>query len=263
MRRHVVTLISCLLVQTPAVQAEDATWSIDIGAGAVYAPRYLGSDKQQLQPFPVISAKYDDTIALAGKEGPALQFGRLPDSGFNYGIEAGYSFGLREKTGRLPKGFGRQKDALTAGLFLGYESDIGSIEFSTSKALTGHKGLTVEGSAAVGLPLFLRGKEAAPTIISVGPQFSYGDRKLARDRYAITPARALATGLPVADARSFWSYGATASLIHPLTSRVALIGFSSVDRIAGSSAKSVIVTQKTGVTAGAFITYRFGNASDE
>jgi MipA family protein len=258
----IVVFAVCFAASSVAAQDRPSpTWRLDVGGALLIAPRYEGSDDMQLQPLPYVEAAYRDLLLATVRNGRArLDITPLRSGGFYAGVEAAVLFGQDETEARLPTGFGDIDAAPELGLVAGYRSRVWQMEARVRQAVSGHDGFTAEATAAVSVPIGRpRSGGGAPTILSIGPSLTYGDRSYAQTYFGIGPDRAIRTGLPAFEPGSYWSAGGSAVLVQPLWRNLSLVAVGSVSHLIGDSAGSPIVETKTNFSGVVAIAWRFSS----
>lgn len=256
-------LIACLLAAAPASALEPAIpaagWRADVGASLLVSPRYAGSDQSQLRVLPYGEVAYKDLLLATVRGGRArLDVVPMRTGGFYAGLEAAVLFDQDESRARLPAGFGDIGAAAEIGVIGGFEVRAFQVEARVRQAVSGHDGLTAELDAKLRFPVPGTLDNDRPTIVSIGPQLTYGDGDFARRYFGIDAGRAARTGLALYTPDQAVSWGGSVMVIQPLYKRLSLVAIGAVNRLSGDAARSPIVEQKTGLTGILAIAWRFG-----
>jgi outer membrane scaffolding protein for murein synthesis (MipA/OmpV family) len=242
----------------PAGPPPTPEWRVDVGAAMLVSPSYQGSDEMRVRPLPYLEAAWRDVALLTVREGRArLDVTPLRANGFYAGAETSLLFGQDESSARLPRGFGDIGASFDLGVVAGFETRAFQAEGRVRKALTGHKGVTAELSAALRFPVPGTLGQGRPTIVSVGPSLRYGDATYTRRYFGIDAARSTRTGLARYDAGDLWSVGGSAVVIQPVWRDLTLVGIGSVTRLTGDASRSPIVRQKTNASGIIALAWRF------
>lgn len=267
MHRFVITSLLAAAAAAPpaAAQTSEALrppsapeWRVDVGAATLVTPRYAGSDQTRIRPIPYLEASYRDLARATVRDGRArLDLTPIRSNGFYLGGEAAVLFGQDERIARLPSGFGNIPATPELGAIAGFEVRALQIEGRVRQALAGHGGATAQVGASLRFPVPGTLKSGRPTIIAIGPQATWGDRRYAQRFFGIDAGRGQRTGLRRYDPQDAWAYGGSVALIQPLYRQLTLIGVGSVSRLTGDAARSPIVRERTNYTAVAALAWRF------
>nr|WP_243470675.1 MipA/OmpV family protein [Halomonas lionensis] len=136
-----------IALATPALADN---WEGTFGAGATYAPDYLGSDDYDIQALPVLNLTYGDQLSINLRDGiawHAIRQGNWTASPF-----IGYTFG-RDNEGDISR-FEKVDGGATLGLRLSYQQGLWRYSVAGSTAVTGDvEGANFTGDAALRLPM--------------------------------------------------------------------------------------------------------------
>jgi outer membrane scaffolding protein for murein synthesis (MipA/OmpV family) len=180
---------------------------LSIGAGVAYGPSYAGSDDYVVYPAPLVQGSFHGVAINPRSGGVALDF--IPNPADGVGFNLGVAGRVRlDRTHRIKdpvvRSLGKLDTAVevgpTAGVTFphvlnGYDSlTLGAdVLWDVAGA---HEGMVVDPSVSYFTPLS-RGIAA-----SLSFSAEYADGKFADYYYSVTPAGALASGLPTFDADS-------------------------------------------------------------
>jgi outer membrane scaffolding protein for murein synthesis (MipA/OmpV family) len=180
---------------------------LSIGAGAAYGPSYAGSDDYVVYPVPLVQGSFHGVAINPRSGGVALDF--IPNPADGVGFNLGVAGRVRLDRARhikdpVVRSLGKLDTAVevgpTAGVTVphvlnGYDSlTIGAD--ALWDVAGAHDGMVVDPSVTYFTPLS-RGIAA-----SLSFSAEYADGKFADYYYSVTPAGALASGLPAFDADS-------------------------------------------------------------
>ena len=253
-------LISPLILSTLAIPAAAqerpsqrptmAGWSVNLGAGALLSPNYLGDDAYSLSVVPYIRVTHGerffaDVQGGAGynvikqenfRLGPLLQleFGRDEDGSGTFRVAG-------ERTDDL-RGFGDIDTSVSLGGFA--EVDFGKVTASAKlgQALSGHDGFT--GEIGLGYKGVLRGN-GPPIIYSLGPRINFGDNKYMTALFGVNNVQSQAANLPAFEASGgIVSYGLSGTAIMPVTDTLSATFIGSYKRLTSDAGNSPLVTQR-------------------
>ena len=225
-------------------------WNINVGAGAILSPNYLGDDAYSVSAVPFIRATYEDRFFASIEEG--VGYALIESNGFRIGPLAQVEFGRDEdgsstfrvagtKTTDLA-GLGDIDTSVSLGAFADYKLGDVTLRAKAGQALGGHKGMKGE----IGLSYNPIIQDFGPPIIlSIGPQLSYGDDDFSEAFFGVTPAQSIAAGLPAfAASNGLTSYGVSGLAIMPVSKTASLTFISSYKRLSGDAKNSPLVRQR-------------------
>ena len=101
----------CMAVAATAqsARAQDdrpADWSFTLGAGAMYAPDYEGSNDYEVSPVPVIEVSWRDRVWLTTTDGVGLFASPFQTEALRVDLGVEYDFGRKEDDNAALKGLG-------------------------------------------------------------------------------------------------------------------------------------------------------------
>jgi len=247
---------AALAQQAQDTQEEQAASGhrVRIGLGAKIEPDYIGADGTHIAPmFKVNVARGTNQFKFsAPDDGPSIAV--VSSNGFSFGPTLNLESKRKESDVGAP--VGRVKATIEAGAFAQYEADDSwRIRGDLRKGLNGHDGLV----GSVGADKIWR--DGDKYVFSIGPRVLWGDSKYERAYFEVTPAAALATGLPVYRPSSGVHAVALASgLNYQFNDRFGMFGFGRYERLVGDAAKSPIVREfgsRNQFSAGIGLNYTF------
>lgn len=269
-------LLGCaalLLGQVPPVAhaqngppPQQTGWQLDVGAGALISPQYLGDDSYAVSALPYIRVTKGERFFASVQEG--LGYTLFNQNGFRAGPLLQVAFG-RDEDGRGPfqitgdrtddlLGLGDIDTSVLLGGFAEYSMGLFSLSGKIGQAVSGHDGLVAD----IGLRYkgVLSGY-GPPLIYSFGPSVEWGDDRYTQAFFGVSQEQSAASGLARYDARGgVVRYGISATGIVPLSRTLSATLLLSYGRLAGDSAKAPLV-QTRGDTdqavAGLFLARRF------
>jgi outer membrane protein len=227
---------------------------VRIGLGAKIEPDYIGSDGTHIAPmFKVNVARGTNQFKFsAPDDGPSIAV--VSSNGFSFGPTLNLESKRKESDVGAP--VGGVKATIEAGAFAQYEAnDSWRIRAALRKGLNGHDGLV----GSIGADKIWR--DGDKYVFSIGPRVLWSDSKYERAYFEVTPAAALATGLPVYRPSSGIHAVALASgLNYQFNDRFGMFGFGRYERLVGDAAKSPIVREfgsRNQFSAGIGLNYTF------
>jgi outer membrane protein len=227
---------------------------VRVGLGAKIEPDYIGSDGTRVAPlFKFNIARGSSQFKFsAPDDGPGIAV--VSSNGFSFGPTLNVERKRKESDVGAP--VGKVKTTFEAGAFAQYEADDSwRVRADFRKGLNGHDGLV----GSVGADKIWR--DGDKYVFSIGPRLLWSDSKYQQAYFGVTPAAALATGLPVYRPKSgFHAVGLTSGLSYQFNDRFGMFGFGRYERLVGDAAKSPIVREfgsRNQFSAGAGLSYTF------
>ncbi|WIX33345.1 MipA/OmpV family protein [Salinicola sp. JS01] len=235
-----------------AASAAQPTWEGSVGAGAIYAPDYLGSDDYEWNAWPSLDATYGDTFFVSVTDG--IGWNLVREGKWRVAPFIGYTFG-RDDTGDI-RALDQVDGGATAGLRASYLDDTWRYSAAAETPFTGDiDGYRVKFAATHVARL---GERAAFT---VGPRFSYTSAAWTEDLFGVSTGESARSGIRAYDPNDgYFTLGADATLSYYLTRQWSITGLVGVARLTGDAEDSPIVDDLGDATqwrAGAFINYHF------
>jgi outer membrane protein len=230
--------ILSLVALSPAAAQDGGSrgWLVTIGAGPQVGPKYPGADSYGFSPMPIFGLRRPgDPLPVAS-----------PDQSFG--------FGLLGRDSVVDLGpvvhFIRKRDPADVGApvaKVGIAVEVGGfvnvspvpwlrLRAEGRKAVTGHDGWNGDVAA----DFVARPNDR--TIITFGPRARIADHRYHQAYYGVTPAIALATGLPAySPGGGVHAIGVNAGLTHEFSSSWGMYAYAGYDRLVGDAADSPIV----------------------
>ena len=252
-----LALAAALLAIPAAAVAEDTAkpdLRVRVGLGAQIKPKFLGSDETKFAPLPSIDVAKGDNEFGYGAPDDGISIPVVRSGGFSFGPSANIASGRKNKD--LDRPIGRVKTTIELGGFAQY--DMGSVRLrgEVRKGVNGHDGLV----ASVGADKVWR--DGDRWLVSLGPRVLWSDSKYQRAYFGLSPAAALASGLP--EYRPGSGIHAVALQGGGLTQLGkgpwGLFGIARYERLVGDAAKSPVVRDlgsRNQWTAGLGLSYTF------
>jgi outer membrane protein len=224
---------------TPAAAEEEAGgWIATIGGGAQVSPKYPGADSLGVGPMPILSLR---------REGAPLPF-EAPDEGWGFGllgddspVDFGPSIQFQNK---------RQEEDVGAAVGdVGFTVEAGAfvevfpirnfrLRAEGRQAINGHDGMVGDVSADIVI------RDRDNYVFSIGPRARFSDNDYHDAYFGVTPAVAIATGLPAFNPDGgLHAVGVVAGLTYMLSSSWGVYAHAGYDRLVGDAADSPIVRE--------------------
>ncbi|GAA3711027.1 MipA/OmpV family protein [Oceanisphaera sediminis] len=228
------------------------TWSGSLGASAVMAPDYLGSDDYKARVLPDLNVRYGDLFYLNWRDG--LGWNLIQQQDWSLSPFIGYQPG-RDNTGDLSR-FDQVDGGLSGGVRVSYQPGSWRYSLQAETPLTGD----VDGyqlTARAGW----REKVAPNLRASFGPSLVYSSKEWTQDMFGVTAADAARSGLSrYRPDQGYLRLGLSGSLNYRFAPDWSITGLAGITRLTGDAKDSPIVSQAgeaTQALAGAVLSYHF------
>lgn len=225
-----------ILAAAPAAAQDEGGVRIRAGLGVQLQPEFLGDDSTELKPLVKFSMKRGEGPFSFGAPDDSFSFDLVDSGGFAFGPAARIEGSRKDSEVGAP--VGKVKTTVEAGAFAQYwASDNLRLRAEVRKGLGGHDGWV--GSAGIDQVW----RDGDRYLLSVGPRVFLADKTYQRAWFGVSPAAALATGLPTyRPGGGLRGVGATASSHVQLGSGPwGLHGFARYERLVGNAADSPII----------------------
>ena len=242
-------------------------WNITLGAGAIYAPAFVGSKDYQLMAFPDLKVEYKDLFFASVAEG--LGYNIVHEKGWRAGVIAKYGF-ERKQNGKNPfaiagddtnalRGLGNIDGTLELGGFLEYSFEPISYKVELRQGVGGHEGFIGETSLNYVGSIDRFGP---PMFYAIGPRAVFASSNYNNTYYGIDAVQSANSGLNRYHADAGWvSYGIGGFISLPVSNSVSLSAFGGYDRLGDEAASSPLIKQrgsKNQFASGLSVNYQFG-----
>jgi outer membrane scaffolding protein for murein synthesis (MipA/OmpV family) len=224
-------------------------WNVIVAAGAMYQPKYEGSDEYELVPFPMVSA----TIGRLTISPGGLDVDVLEANGFKVSAKGGFEMGGGREEDDSPhlKGLGDIDAGAVIGTKVSYET--GPVEFhaSVDKTIGGSDGLIGVVGANVS-------HHYNAFIFSAGASATFADENYMQTYFGVTTVQSARSGLRQYQAGAgLKRYDIEASVTYMATENWLIRGQVSVGFLAGDAKDSPIVRKDVQPSGMLFVGYRF------
>lgn len=224
-----------LLLAAGASPALSETIRVRAGLGAQLQPEFPGSDSHRITPYPSISIAGEGKTFGFGAPDDALGIKLIKAGGFSLGPSAAIASSRKDKDVGAP--LGKVSTTIEVGAFA--QQDIGDslrLRGEMRKGLGGHDGIV----GSVGVDHVWRDGDSY--LVSVGPRLRFADSDYHRSYFGVSPAAALASGLPAYDpGGGIHAIGVTSGAHLALGGDWGLFGYARFDRLVGDAKDSPIV----------------------
>lgn len=225
-------------------------WNVMVGAGAIYAPKFEGSDEFELVPIPMISATFGDRVTV---DPSGLTVDVLQSEGFKFSVKGGYELGggRDEDDSRHLRGLGDIDAGAVVGAQLSYE--LGPMEFygSIDKTIGGSDGLL--GQVGVNVS-----HHYDRFILSAGASATFADDNYMESYFGVTAAQSARSGLRQYEASAgLKRFDIEASVTYMATEHWIIRGQAGVGFLTGDAKDSPIVQNDVQPSAMLIVGYKF------
>jgi outer membrane protein len=253
--KHLLIAAAALLPAWSAASAQDGEEiRVRVGLGAKLVSEFIGADDMRLAPL------WDLDIANGtetfGYEGPGYSFGIpvVSSGGFAFGPAANLSGKRKESDVGAP--VGTVNRTIEVGGFASYQlSDSFHLRAEVLKGLGGHEGIVGQ----VGADQIWR--DGDKYVFSLGPRVMFSDGRYQRAYFGVTPAAALASGLPAyRPSGGIHGVGLASGFSYQFSPTWGVFGYGQYERLVGDAAKSPIVRElgsRNQLSGGLGLSYTF------
>jgi outer membrane protein len=243
-----------LLVSVPAFAEDKPDIRVRVGLGAQVGPKYISADSSDVSPLFHINIARGANPFSFGAPDDSASIAVVSKNGFSFGPAANVEGSRKNSDVGAP--VGRVKTTFEAGAFAQYVAqDSFRVRGELLKGLGGHDGLV----GTIGADKIWR--DGDRYVFSIGPRVMFSDGKYQRAYFGVTPAAALATGLPVyRPGGGVHALALASGLSYQLNDRFGLFGFARYERLVGDAAKSPIVREfgsRNQLSGGVGLNYTF------
>lgn len=254
MKRRLIAWIVLVAAASAASAQENRDIRVRVGLGAQLRPDYYSSDKTEVAPlFDIDVARGDDLFKF---EAPDDHFAVavIDKDGLSIGPVANIASSRKDSDVGAP--LGKVKTTIEAGAFAQYQwGESIRLRAEALKGIGGHKGLV----GALGADYVWR--DGDRYVFSVGPRVLMSDGRYQRAYFGVTPAAALASGLPAyRPGGGIHGVALASGLSYQFTPRIGLFGFGRYERLVGDAARSPVVRElgsRNQVSGGVGLNYSF------
>jgi MipA family protein len=237
MRHFLLASAALLPAWAPVVAQDSRDIRVRVGLGAQLEPEFIGGDGTKVGPlFHVNIARGTNEFRFnAPDDSPGIAV--VSKDGFSFGPAANIQWSRRNSDVGAP--VGKVRTTFEAGAFAQYEArDSFRLRAELLKGINGHEGVL----GSIGADKIWR--DGDRYVLSIGPRVLFSDARYQRAYFGVSPAAALASGLPTYRPGSgVYAVAVASGLSHQLNSRWGLFGFGRYERLVGDAAKSPIVGQ--------------------
>jgi outer membrane protein len=240
----------------PFLSAVSGDWTVTVGAGGEIKPDFEGSKRYMVGPVPVFSLHRAGSPDRFHSPRDSAGIALFEFDGFFAGPVGKFVTARTASSDNTLKGLGDVNAAFEVGGFAEYfPVDWFRTRVEVRQGFGGHHGVVADFSGDFIIPLSQR------WTLSAGPRFTLESTSATAPYFSITPAQALASGLPVFDAKGgAHSAGAGVQARYQLTPKWEVHSYVEYQHLLGAAAGSPLVKLRgspDGVTAGIGASYAF------
>jgi len=228
----ILAFLAALCLSQPAM-AQERAFAFSLTAGAVYGPRYFGSDSHDVTPGAMfrLTGLALGNLRLRDPDGPR-QF--APGTGLRGALRL-----IAERKGRgALAGLDDVDSAVELGLGLHHTTATWQVYGDLRYGIIGHHAL----AGKLGANLIHRAPSGL--VLHAGPRAAFGNARFMRSYFGVTPHESAASGLAAyRPGGGLQSLGAEIGAYQPLTADWGITGALRYDRLLGDAAASPIVQQ--------------------
>ena len=237
MKRLLIAAVALCPAWSAALAQDGEDFRVRVGLGAQLRPEFIGADDHAILPL------WDLDIARGSNEfafeAPDYSFGIpvVSSGGFSFGPAADIASKRKESDVGAP--VGKVSTTFEAGAFASLEATKSiHLRAEVLKGIGGHEGVV----GTLGADQFWRAGDKY--VFSVGPRVLFSNARYQRAYFGVTPAAALASGLPAYDPDGgVHAVAAATGLSYQFDNRFGLFGFARYERLVGDAADSPIIRE--------------------
>ena len=246
----------------PQPKADANPLYITLGSYAVWAPRFEGSKRHDISPWPIISWRRADEKEWLELPTDGLDIAWIETDNFRAG-PVGFFRWQRDNSTILPRGFqrlGRGKTSIDLSLEGGGFMEYWPAEWLRTRLVVretvfGGTGLLAVASAD------LVWRPAKNLTVSAGPRVTFADQRFMTSYYGINGSQSTVSGLPAyTPAAGLRSFGAGAFTRYKLSPEWTTSAFIDYNRLSGDPGDSPVITTRGSpdqVMVGVGLSYTF------
>jgi outer membrane protein len=254
MKHFLIAAVAALPAWSAATAQDSGDTRVRVGLGAQIRPKYVGADDTQIAPlFDLDIAHGSNEFAF---EAPDYSFGIpvISSNGFSFGPAANLATSRKDSDVGAP--VGKVKTTIEAGAFTNYEvSKSFYLHAEVLKGIGGQKGIV----GTVGADYVWR--DGDKYVFSVGPRVLFSDSRYQRAYFGVSPAAALASGLPAyRPSGGIHGVAIASGVSYQFDDRFGLFGYGRYERLVGDATDSPIVREfgsRNQLSGGLGLTYTF------
>lgn len=225
---------------------DDGPLLITLGSYGVYAPRFEGSKRHDIGPWPIISWRNANDKEWLDLPMDGIDLALIETDNFRAG-PVGFWRWQRDTNTLRPRGFSRVGTG-TSSIDLSLEGGVFAEYWPTQwlrtriearEALLGASGLIANVSSD------LVWRPTSAWTFAAGPRASFADREFMQDYYGVTPNQAAASGLSQFNAAAgMRSFGGGVFAKYKISPEWTTQGFFNYEHLTGAAGDSPVITTR-------------------
>ena len=221
----------------PMLPSPSGDWTVMVGVGGEYTPDFVGSKNGKFLPIPFFSIRRAGSVDQFRGPRDSASIAVLDVGNFRAGPAFKYVSSRRSDKYSELTGLGDVKAAYELGGFVEYYPvDWLRLRSELRQGMGGHTGTVADVSADVIVPLIQR------LTVSAGPRFTWKSTKATAPYFGVSAAQALASGLPIYDARGgAHSVGFGSQISYRINPQWEVHAYVEYEKLLGDAADSPLV----------------------
>ena len=242
--------------ELPLLPPVSGNWTVMIGAEGRYRPDFEGASHSLFSPVPIFSIRRAGSVDQFRSPRDNASIALIDFGDLRAGPAGKFVSSRKASSYSELNGLGDVKTAFELGGFIEYfPVDWFRVRNETRNGFGGHQGVVSDFSADFIVPV------TRAITVSAGPRFTWESTKAVSPYFSIDAVQAMATGLPVFDAKGgAHSAGAGVQVKYRINPQWEVHSYVEYDRLLGDAAKSPLVTARGSVnqtTVGIGASYSF------
>jgi MipA family protein len=242
--------------ELPLLPPVSGNWTVMIGAEGQFRPDFEGANHSSFSPIPIFSIRRAGSVEPFRSPRDNASIALIDFGDLRAGPAGKFVSSRKASSYSELNGLGDVKTAFELGGFIEYfPVDWFRVRNEAREGFGGHQGVVSDFSADFIVPA------TRAITVSAGPRFTWESTKAVSPYFGIDAVQAMATGLPVFDAKGgAHSAGVGAQVKYRIDSQWEVHSYVEYDRLLGDSAKSPLVTARGSVnqtTVGIGASYSF------
>jgi MipA family protein len=242
--------------ELPLLPPVSGNWTVMIGAEGQYSPDFEGANHSLFSPVPIFSIRRAGSVDQFRSPRDNASIALIDFGDLRVGAVGKFVSSRKASSYSELSGLGDVKAAFELGGFIEYfPVSWFRVRNETREGFGGHQGVVSDFSADFIVPV------TRAITVSAGPRFTLESTKAVSPYFGIDAVQAMATGLPVFDAKGgAQSAGAGAQVKYRINPQWEVHSYVEYDRLLGDAAKSPLVTARGSVnqtTVGIGASYSF------
>jgi outer membrane protein len=256
--RPVAVLFAALVGASPALAAEPSAsaWTITLGAEGGVLPSYEGSDRYVLRPLPLFDVRKAGTPPKFHSPREGIGFGLFDTGRFRVGPALKIRFPRREGDDPDLRGLGDVGWGLEAGAFVDFwPTPWLRTRGEVRQGIGAHHGIVGDVLVDAVVPV------TPQLTLSGGPRLTLESDGAVSPYFDVSPAQALASGLPTYDAKGgVYSWGLGVQARYVWSPQWTTYSYVEYQRLTGDVGNSPLITlrgSRDQMRIGLGVTYSF------